>query len=128
RSGGFGFRVAWAPGETGPVESLARVSQAIPWHRPPSKGDRAGRARHGERHGDAAEIASRLGQIADAAGPGTALRRCRAVPSSTGPLLPQGRLVIEYDGSTHRDSLTADNRRQKRLIDARDRLQTLNRA
>ncbi|TMC88087.1 MAG: DUF559 domain-containing protein, partial [Chloroflexi bacterium] len=28
------------------------------------------------------------------------------------------RLGIEYDGSTHRDSLTADNRRQNRLLDA----------
>jgi len=35
---------------------------------------------------------------------------------------PQGRLVIEYDGSTHRDSLTADNRRQNRLINAGYRL------
>jgi len=31
---------------------------------------------------------------------------------------PDRRLGIEYDGSTHRDSLTADNRRQNRLLDA----------
>jgi hypothetical protein len=31
---------------------------------------------------------------------------------------PERRLVIEYDGATHRDSLAADNRRQNRLIDA----------
>ena len=28
------------------------------------------------------------------------------------------RLVIEYDGATHRDSLVDDNRRQNRLIEA----------
>jgi very-short-patch-repair endonuclease len=31
---------------------------------------------------------------------------------------PHCRLGIEYDGSTHRDNLTADNRRQNRLINA----------
>jgi hypothetical protein len=31
---------------------------------------------------------------------------------------PDQRLVIEYDGSTHRDSVAADNKRQNRLIDA----------
>ena len=31
---------------------------------------------------------------------------------------PHARLVIEYDGATHRDSLAADNRRQNRLIEA----------
>jgi very-short-patch-repair endonuclease len=31
---------------------------------------------------------------------------------------PAARLVIEYDGATHRDSLAADNRRQNRLIEA----------
>ena len=30
---------------------------------------------------------------------------------------PERRLVIEYDGATHRDSLTADNRRQNRLVE-----------
>ena len=31
---------------------------------------------------------------------------------------PESRLVIEYDGATHRESLAADNRRQNRLIEA----------
>ena len=31
---------------------------------------------------------------------------------------PDARLVIEYDGSTHRDSFAADNRRQNRLLGA----------
>jgi very-short-patch-repair endonuclease len=31
---------------------------------------------------------------------------------------PEPCLVIEYDGATHRDSLTADNRRQNRLVEA----------
>lgn len=31
---------------------------------------------------------------------------------------PEHRLVIEYDGVTHRTSLAADNRRQNRLVDA----------
>jgi very-short-patch-repair endonuclease len=31
---------------------------------------------------------------------------------------PDQKLVIEYDGATHRDSLVADNRRQNRLVDA----------
>jgi very-short-patch-repair endonuclease len=31
---------------------------------------------------------------------------------------PDARLVIEYDGATHRESLAADNRRQNRLMDA----------
>ena len=31
---------------------------------------------------------------------------------------PEHRLVIEYDGATHRSSLAADNRRQNRLVDA----------
>lgn len=31
---------------------------------------------------------------------------------------PDARLVIEYDGATHRTSLAADNRRQNRLIEA----------
>jgi very-short-patch-repair endonuclease len=31
---------------------------------------------------------------------------------------PDNRLVIEYDGATHRESLVADNRRQNRLINA----------
>jgi very-short-patch-repair endonuclease len=35
---------------------------------------------------------------------------------------PDARLAIEYDGSTHRESLAADNRRQNRLIDAGYRL------
>lgn len=35
---------------------------------------------------------------------------------------PGHRLVIEYDGAAHRDSLAADNRRQNRLIDAGYRL------
>ena len=30
---------------------------------------------------------------------------------------PQQRLVIEYDGATHRASLAADNRRQNRLVE-----------
>jgi very-short-patch-repair endonuclease len=35
---------------------------------------------------------------------------------------PDARLVIEYEGATHRESLAADNRRQNRLIDAGYRL------
>lgn len=35
---------------------------------------------------------------------------------------PLQRLAIEYDGATHRESLTADNRRQNRLINAGYRL------
>jgi very-short-patch-repair endonuclease len=35
---------------------------------------------------------------------------------------PDQRLAIEYDGSTHRDSLVADNRRQNRLLAAGYRL------
>ena len=35
---------------------------------------------------------------------------------------PDARLAIEYDGATHRESFTADNRRQNRLIDAGYRL------
>jgi len=35
---------------------------------------------------------------------------------------PVQRLAIEYDGSTHRETLTADNRRQNRLINAGYRL------
>ena len=35
---------------------------------------------------------------------------------------PRQRLAIEYDGSTHRESLAADNRRQNRLINAGYRL------
>jgi hypothetical protein len=35
---------------------------------------------------------------------------------------PLHRLAIEYDGSTHRESLTADNRRQNRMINAGYRL------
>jgi very-short-patch-repair endonuclease len=35
---------------------------------------------------------------------------------------PVQRLALEYDGSTHRESLTADNRRQNRLINAGYRL------
>ncbi|HEY1420935.1 MAG TPA: DUF559 domain-containing protein [Candidatus Dormibacteraeota bacterium] len=31
---------------------------------------------------------------------------------------PDRRLVIEYDGATHRERLAADNRRQNRLVDA----------
>ena len=31
---------------------------------------------------------------------------------------PEQRLAIEYDGTTHRDSMAADNRRQNRLIEA----------
>jgi Protein of unknown function (DUF559) len=31
---------------------------------------------------------------------------------------PDKRLAVEYDGATHRDSLTSDNRRQNRLIDS----------
>ena len=33
-------------------------------------------------------------------------------------LYPEHRLVIEYDGATHRESISADNRRQNRLINA----------
>jgi len=33
-------------------------------------------------------------------------------------LYPDHRLVIEYDGATHRESISADNRRQNRLINA----------
>jgi len=35
---------------------------------------------------------------------------------------PDQRLVIEYDGSTHRDSVAADNRRQNQLIDSGHRI------
>lgn len=35
---------------------------------------------------------------------------------------PKHRLALEYDGATHRESLTADNRRQNRLINAGYRL------
>ncbi len=35
---------------------------------------------------------------------------------------PHHRLALEYDGSTHRENLTSDNRRQNRLIDAGFRL------
>lgn len=35
---------------------------------------------------------------------------------------PNKRLAVEYDGATHRDSLTSDNRRQNRLVDAGYRL------
>lgn len=35
---------------------------------------------------------------------------------------PAARLIIEYDGGTHRDSLVADNRRQNRLLAAGYRL------
>src|SRR5262245_29798090 len=31
---------------------------------------------------------------------------------------PEHRLVVEYDGATHRHTLAADNRRQNRLINA----------
>ena len=33
-------------------------------------------------------------------------------------LYPEHRLVIEYDSATHRDSISADNRRQNRLVEA----------
>jgi uncharacterized protein DUF559 len=45
---------------------------------------------------------------------GLAIRRCRLRPD----YYPDKRLVIEYDGATHRDSLAANNRRQNRLINA----------
>ena len=35
---------------------------------------------------------------------------------------PDHRLALEYDGSTHRENLTGDNRRQNRLVDAGYRL------
>jgi very-short-patch-repair endonuclease len=35
---------------------------------------------------------------------------------------PHHRLALEYDGSTHRENLTGDNRRQNRLVDAGYRL------
>ena len=35
---------------------------------------------------------------------------------------PRERLAIEYDGATHRESLTADNRRQNRIVIAGYRL------
>jgi hypothetical protein len=35
---------------------------------------------------------------------------------------PHQRLALEYDGSTHRQNLTGDNRRQNRLVDAGYRL------
>jgi very-short-patch-repair endonuclease len=35
---------------------------------------------------------------------------------------PHYRLALEYDGSTHRENLTGDNRRQNRLVDAGYRL------
>jgi very-short-patch-repair endonuclease len=35
---------------------------------------------------------------------------------------PHQRLALEYDGSTHRENLTGDNRRQNRLVDAGYRL------
>jgi very-short-patch-repair endonuclease len=35
---------------------------------------------------------------------------------------PLHRLAIEYDGAQHRESLTGDNRRQNRLVDAGYRL------
>ena len=35
---------------------------------------------------------------------------------------PQRRLVIEYDGATHKDSVTEDDRRQNRLLSAGYRL------
>ena len=35
---------------------------------------------------------------------------------------PLHRLALEYDGSSHRENLTADNRRQNRLVDAGYRL------
>ncbi len=35
---------------------------------------------------------------------------------------PQARLVIEYDGSNHRDRLVEDNRRQNALVNAGFRL------
>lgn len=33
-------------------------------------------------------------------------------------LYPLERVVVEYDGATHRDRLASDNSRQNRLIDA----------
>ena len=33
-------------------------------------------------------------------------------------LYPLERLVLEYDGATHRDSIAADSSRQNRLVDA----------
>ena len=35
---------------------------------------------------------------------------------------PQHRLALEYDGSSHRENLTGDNRRQNRMVDAGYRL------
>lgn len=35
---------------------------------------------------------------------------------------PQHRLALEYDGAIHRENLTADNRRQNRMVDAGYRL------
>jgi len=34
------------------------------------------------------------------------------------PFYPERRLAIEYDGATHRESISADNRRQNRSINA----------
>ena len=35
---------------------------------------------------------------------------------------PLHRLALEYDGSSHRENLTGDNRRQNRMVDAGYRL------
>ena len=83
-----------------------------------------------------ADMALHAGLI-DAAGLAAAARRFRRLagiarfrevvghvePAAESPMETRLRMLlvlngIEYDGSTHRDSLTADNRRQNRLLDA----------
>src|SRR5690348_2239484 len=80
--------------------------------------DRAGRTRCRERHGNPVAFAARFGglpkplsQVAIYDDAGFFLGRLDL-------FYPDKRLAVEYDGATHRDSLTSDNRRQNRLIDS----------
>ena len=51
-------------------------------------------------------------------GPSEGIRRTKAVNRQRFLYYPDHRLVIEYDGATHKESLAADHRRQNLLIRA----------
>jgi hypothetical protein len=85
-------------------------------HRPSPPSALPGRAGDRVRDGDAPAPAARAGWPGSAASAGRALHDERGrFLGRTDLYYPAQRLGLEYDGTTHRDSLVEDNRRQNRL-------------
>ena len=97
-------------------------TSAIPRHKAPAPNNRACRASDRISDGDKAAITAGARWAAEALAQIPLRDEDGHFVGRPDFYYPRHHLALEYDGSTHRDNLIGDNRRQNRMVDAGYRL------